>query len=102
MAAEKPSENEERLRFGANAVPALLAYVDAGARYVWCNETYRRWFGYAPEELRGHHLSDVLGPDAWDRLRPYVERALNGREGTCRTRVVYKNGPARDVRASYI
>ena len=102
MAAEKPSENEERLRFVANAVPALLAYVDAGARYVWCNETYRRWFGYAPEELRGHHLSDVLGPDAWDRLRPYVERALNGEEVTFETRVVYKNGPARDVRASYI
>src|SRR5262245_52844165 len=102
MAADTPSENEERLRFVANAVPALLAYVDAGARYVWCNDTYCRWFGYAPEELRGHHLSEVLGADAWDRLRPYVERALKGEELTFETRVVYKNGPARDIRASYV
>jgi len=102
MAAEKPSENEERLRFVANAVPALLAYVDAGARYVWCNETYRRWFGYAPEELRGHHLSEVLGGTAWEQLRGYVERALNGEAVTFETRIVYKNGPARDVRASYV
>jgi len=102
MAAKEPSENEERLRFVANAVPALLAYVDAGARYVWCNETYRRWFGYAPEELRGHHLSEVLGGTAWEQLRGYVERALNGEAVTFETRIVYKNGPARDVRASYV
>ena len=48
---DEPSENEERLRFVANAVPALLAYLDIGARYVWANETYRRWFGQAPDEV---------------------------------------------------
>ena len=97
-----PSENEERLRFVANAVPALLGYVDTGARYVWCNESYRRWFGNAPEELRGRHIRDVLGESAWEQLRPYAERALAGEEVTFEIRVAYKSGPARDVRATYI
>jgi len=103
MAADaEPSENEERLRFVANAVPALLAYVDCDARYLWCNASYRRWFGYAPEELRGRHCSDVLGVAAWEQLRPYVERVLAGEEVTFESRIAYKNGPARDVRATYI
>lgn len=56
MAPDEPSENEEQLRFVANAVPALLAYVDSSYRYVWGNESYRRWFGYAPEEMPGRHV----------------------------------------------
>jgi PAS domain S-box-containing protein len=101
MAAETPSENEEQLRFVANAVPALLGYLDTGARYVWVNEGYRRWFGYAPEEVLGRHMSDVLGTAAWELLRPYVERALRGESMTFESRIPYKNGPARDIRASY-
>ena len=102
MAGDDPSENEERLRFVANAVPALLGYVDTGSRYVWCNESYRRWFGTSPEEIRGRHIRDVLGDAAWEQLRPYAERALAGEEVTFESRVAYKSGPARDVRATYI
>jgi PAS domain S-box-containing protein len=101
-ATEEASENEEQLRFVANAVPALLAYVDAGARYVWCNESYRRWFGYAPEELPGRHIRDVLGPEAWAVLRPHVERALAGETVTFESRIPYHRGPARDIRATYV
>ena len=85
----------------ANAVPALLAYLDTSARYVWANETYRRWFGHAPEEIRGRHVSEVLGAAAWEQLRAYIERALKGEEVTFETRIEYKHGPARDIRASY-
>jgi PAS domain S-box-containing protein len=101
MAGDEPSENEERLRFVANAVPALLAYLDKDARYLWCNESYRRWFGTSPEEVRGRHCREVLGVSAWEQLRPYAERALAGEEVTFETRIRYKNGPARDVRATY-
>jgi PAS domain S-box-containing protein len=102
MSVDEPSENEEQLRFVANAVPALLAYVDLEGRYRWCNDSYRRWFGHAPDELRGRHISDVLGAAAWAQIRSYVERALAGEEVTFETRVEYKHGPARDIRGAYI
>ncbi len=94
-------EHMEQLRFVANEVPALIAYVDVDARFVWGNESYRRWFGYAPEEIRGRHVSDVLGDAAWAVIRPYVERALAGEEVAYDHRLEYKKGPARDVRVTY-
>jgi PAS domain S-box-containing protein len=102
MAEDEPSESEERLRFVANAVPALLAYVDRDACYLWCNETYRRWFGTSPDEIRGRHCRDVLGATAWEQIRPFVERVLAGEEITFESRIAYKNGPVRDIRATYV
>jgi PAS domain S-box-containing protein len=95
-------ENAERLRFAANAVPALIGYVDTRARYVWVNEGYRRWFGHAPDEICGRHVSDVLGSAVWALIEPHVRRALAGEEVTFDDRLVYKSGPARDVHAFYV
>jgi two-component system CheB/CheR fusion protein len=103
VAAERAlSESAEQLQFVADAVPALIAYVDRDARYVWGNESYHRWFGQAPAKLRGRHVSEVLGASAWATVRPYIERALAGETVTFEQRLVYKSGPARDVRATYV
>ncbi len=96
------NETAELLRFVADAVPALIAYVDSDARYVWASESYRRWFDYPPEAIRGRHVSEVLGAQAWETIRPYVEQALAGEQALFDHRLVYKNGPARDVRAAYV
>jgi PAS domain S-box-containing protein len=95
-------EAAERVAFAANAVPALIAYLDSDARYVWVNEGYRRWFGRPPEAFIGRHASEVLGPIAWDYVRPYIERALAGEEVTFEYRPVFEDGTARDGRASYV
>jgi PAS domain S-box-containing protein len=92
----------EQLKFVANAVPALIAYIDREMRYVWVNESYRRWFGYAPEWIRGRLISEVLGGAVWEVLRPYAERALAGEEVTFAQRLSYKSGPVRDIRATYV
>jgi PAS domain S-box-containing protein len=96
------NENAEQMRFVANAVPALIAYLDLDARYVWANESYRRWLGYPPEEIPGRHVSDVLGAAGWGSVRPYVERALAGEEVTFDYRLVYESGLARDRRVTYV
>jgi PAS domain S-box-containing protein len=95
-------DSSEQLLFVVNAVPALIAYVDSQARYVWANESYHRWFGYAAEQLRGRHARDVLGASAWERIKPYVERVLSGEEVTFEDELVYKSGPPRTVRAAYV
>ena len=95
-------EEAEPLRFVANSVPALIAYIDAEARYVWGNESYRRWYGISPEQLRGRHMIEVLGPSAWASIQPYIERVLAGQEITFDHRLVYDSGLSRDVRATYV
>ena len=85
-------ENAEELRLIANAVPALLSYLDVEARYVWCNEGYRRAFGYTAEQIRGKHVREVLGIAGWESVRPHLTRALSGEPVTFENRVLLQNG----------
>ena len=91
----------DQLEFVANAVPALMCYVDAEARYRWVNAAYQRWFGTPPEAVLGRHASEVLGAPVWEVIRAYFERVFAGEEVTFEQRLTYKTGPARDVRATY-
>ena len=85
-------ENAEELRLIANAVPALLSYLDVEARYVWCNEGYRRAFGYTAEQIRGKHVREVLGIAGWESVRPHLTRALSGEPVSFENRVFLQNG----------
>jgi PAS domain S-box-containing protein len=91
-----------RLQLVADTVPALLAYVDEGMRYVWVNETYRRWFGRSPESIRGRHIREIVGDAAWAAIQAHVERALGGEDVSYEAPLVFGPGHARDVRVAYI
>jgi PAS domain S-box-containing protein len=91
----------ERLAFVANALPALIAYVDRASRYVWVNEGYTRWFDRPADEIIGRHVSEVLGDEAWEGVRPHIECALAGEVIAFDNRVVV-HGVRREVRASYV
>jgi PAS domain S-box-containing protein len=90
------------MAFAANALPALIAYVDTSLRYVWVNDAYSRWFGRPRQAIVGRHASEVLDPAAWTAIKPYTERVLAGEEVAFDNRVVLGGGDPRDVRASYV
>jgi PAS domain S-box-containing protein len=90
------------MAFAANALPALIAYVDTSRRYVWVNDAYSRWFGCSRQEILGRHPNEVLDAAAWAAVRPCIERALAGEEVAFDNRVVLRRGATRDVRASYV
>src|SRR3954462_11920120 len=71
-------QSEERLRLIANNVPALISYVDREQRYRFSNRTYNDWFGIAHERMQGRTVAEVLGDDAYGRMRPDIERVLGG------------------------
>ena len=60
----------------ADAVPALLAYVDREERYRFANASYHRWFGFDPRSIVGKNLREVLGPDA-SRLTATTTRTVS-------------------------
>jgi PAS domain S-box-containing protein len=99
---EAALESEQELRFVVDAVPALLAFVDTDARYVWANESYRRWFGQSPESIRGRHVREVLGETAWEQIRPRIDRVLAGEAVRFDNRAIYRHGPARYVDVTYL
>ena len=78
--AERASlESEEQLRVVTDALPLLIAYVDKDQRYRFNNSGYEQWFGIPWKELRGEHLSDVLGDQAYRAVRGHVEEVLSGK-----------------------
>jgi PAS domain S-box-containing protein len=95
-------ENAEELRLIANAVPALLSYVDVEARYIWCNEGYRRAFGCTAEQIRGKHIREVLGVAGWESVRPHLARALSGEAVTFDNQVRLEDGAIYEGHVSFV
>jgi PAS domain S-box-containing protein len=94
--------NENQLRMLTNALPGLVDYVDQDGRYRFVNEQYENWFGKPKTWFEGKHLKEVLGETAFERIQPYVDRALSGQAITYEESIPYENGGARFVRASYM
>ena len=101
-AGQLSSPDQHLLQTIADAVPALICYVDAQQRYRFNNAAYERWFGYSREQITGKHLREVLGEDAYLTLQPTVERALSGERVDVDTRVNYRGAGLRDITVAYI
>ncbi len=77
-AAEALRDSERRLRLITDAMPALIAYVDADLRYRFTNRAYEDWFGRPRSEIDGHTMQDALGGHLYRKREIYVERAMKG------------------------
>jgi PAS domain S-box-containing protein len=71
-------QRDRELRLIMDTAPALIAYVDAGLRFLRANRSCQEWFGLPAEEVRGRLVREVFGNEGWKQVRPYVERALAG------------------------
>ncbi|MCK6374299.1 MAG: PAS-domain containing protein [Zoogloea sp.] len=74
------SRSEERLRLIMDAIPALIAYVDAGERYRFANRGYTEWFGLDRDAIVGRSIEEVFGPEAYAQIKPYLEQAATGEQ----------------------
>jgi diguanylate cyclase (GGDEF)-like protein/PAS domain S-box-containing protein len=70
--------SESRLRTITDAMPAMLAYVDANRRYRFNNLAFEHAYGMNRDAMRGMHVRDVLGEALYNQAEPYVERVLAG------------------------
>ena len=70
--------SEEQLRTTTNALPVLIAYIDADERYRFNNRAYEAWLGVPYKSLEGQALATALGPDIYNTIQPYLQQALAG------------------------
>jgi DNA-binding NarL/FixJ family response regulator len=94
------AEEEVRLLRGVvDATPGMLSYWGPDERNLFANQACARWFGRSPAELRGLHLHDLLGAEAYEDDRQHItgvlqgvpqqfERTVMGLMGTVRAHVV--------------
>ncbi|HKX27742.1 MAG TPA: ATP-binding protein [Blastocatellia bacterium] len=91
-----------RLHFIADALPALIAYVDVQECYRYNNHAYQDWFGQSPEELYGKPVREVIGEPAYEMIRPHLAAALSGERVAFETQMPYRNAGMRQILAQYV
>jgi len=98
---EEAGTLRRRLSAMADALPALAAFVDTNERYQYVNLAYARWLGGDRMDYIGRRIDEIIAPEGYAVLEPYVKRALAGEEVRFQRRYNYPSGP-RDVDARYI
>ncbi|MGK5026501.1 PAS domain-containing protein [Janthinobacterium sp. RB2R34] len=71
-------ESEARLRTIANALPAMIAYIDADEIYRFLNLAYEREFGLAGLPALGRNVRETVGAVRYSMVAPYIARVLAG------------------------
>jgi PAS domain S-box-containing protein len=70
--------SEWQLRNITDAVPALIAYVDAGRRFRFHNKGYEETLGLQPAQIRGHTVREVFGDEVYASMQPRIDEVLAG------------------------
>ena len=62
----------------ANALPAMIAYIDADQRYRFHNSAYAAYFGPGINQAMGKTVQEMVGEARYAFLRPFITRVLAG------------------------
>lgn len=90
LAEQQLRRNEQRLRTIADAVPAMIAYIDSAQRIQFANAAYEQAYDGGRGRLVGQHARNVLGDAVYLRRQPFLEQALHGE------RIVFEDEDSRD------
>ena len=102
QAEEDLRKSEAQLRLVTDAMPVLISYIDTQHRYRFNNKAYEDWFGYPRRQLSGRHVSEVIGEQAYEIVRPKIEAAFLGRAVESDMVLPYKSRGKRHVRVNFI
>jgi two-component system, OmpR family, sensor histidine kinase VicK len=94
--------SEEQLRLITDALPVLIAYVDAKQRYQFNNAAYHSWLGKLPAKIQGKTLKQVWGNAIYPQMQPWLKTALAGATVNYETEIQLRDGRTRSVDITYI
>ncbi|MGC1174146.1 PAS domain S-box protein [Polaromonas sp.] len=77
-ASDRVHASEQQLREITDAMPALIAYVDADQRCRFHNRAYQEATGLRSEDILGKSMREMMEPAFYEALRPRVEEVLAG------------------------
>ena len=95
-------QREHEFRILADNVPALFSYVDRAYRYQYVNKRYEERFGKPRTQLIGCRVEELLGPDTFRVIEPYLETAMGGTPVTFEYSIARPGASPAWVEASYV
>lgn len=73
-------DGQERIRLITDAMPALIAYVDADETYRFVNRRYGEMFRRPRHEIVGSTMRELLGAEAYAIRQPHIGTVMAGQE----------------------
>ena len=95
-------QREQQLRLITDSLPTLIAHMDSNQRYIFVNKSYANWVGHPCNEILGKHLLEVIGDDAYQKIRERVETVLSGEPVTFETVIRSPSSESRHLLAMYV
>jgi PAS domain S-box-containing protein len=79
----------------------MVALWDLDLKNIFANRAYVSFFGKAPEQIRGRHIFELLGPELYARNEPFMRRALAGESVSFERDIPTREG-VRHTHAAYM
>ncbi len=95
-------ESHDQLRLITDSVPATIAYLDRGKRFVFANKTCVEWNATTRARVLGRHVTEVVAGPGGERIARRLDKALSGKPVVYEDQIVYPDGRIRDVAGTYI
>ena len=100
--AEALRKSELWIRLIADAVPALIAYVDKNNNYQFINHMHEQWFGLKRNQLIGTSIFDLVESRNLDQFHKDIDAVQQGEEVQTEYVLGRKALPPLDVSISFI
>ena len=83
-----------------NRIPAIVAYWDVNQICVFSNDAYTEWFGKTPQQMKGMHLKELLGP-VYPLNLPHILAVLRGENQVFERQLRFPSGVIKETIATY-
>jgi diguanylate cyclase (GGDEF)-like protein/PAS domain S-box-containing protein len=85
------TESQAQLRTITDNVPAVIARIDLSERYTYINRFVEQVSGESPSEMIGKTVKEVRGPELYEQLKEYLDRAYAGESVWFEYEATYRN-----------
>ncbi len=72
------AESEQQLRFITNHLPVYISQVDSELCFKFVNLPFAELFGLLPADLIGKYIPGIVGEEAFNKSKPYIDIAFSG------------------------
>jgi diguanylate cyclase (GGDEF)-like protein/PAS domain S-box-containing protein len=94
-------DKERELRQVIDSIPTPMAYVDVKQRYRYVNDALLAYVGLPNEQVIGHTVLEVLGPERHGRLEPVLRRVFGGETVSQERLIDFADGRSRWMNIRY-
>jgi PAS domain S-box-containing protein len=91
-----------QLRFTTDNMDVGVTRCTSDLRYLWVSRAFAHWLGQMPEDIAGRPILDVIGQEAYESKRPYIEKVLSGQRVEFEAQITFLGTGRRWIHAVYV